>query len=191
MGLVLVTEVTDRREHGVGGRLAEAAERGLADRLAEGHEALDVALLALTVADALHDLEHPLGADAARRALAAALFLRELEEEAGDVDHAGVLVHDDDAAGAHDGAELLQGGVVDGHVEVLLGDAAAGRTAELRGLVRLAARDAAADLVDELAELHADRDLDEAGVLHVAAEREHLGALAALGTGARVPRRRP
>ena len=71
-------------------------------------EALDVALLALAAADALEDLEHPLGADAAGRALAAGLVLREVEEEAGHVDHAGVLVHDDHAAGAHDGAELLQ-----------------------------------------------------------------------------------
>ena len=46
-------------------------------------------------------------------------FLGELEEEARHVDHAGVLVHDDQAAGAHDGAELAGSAlVVDRRVEV-------------------------------------------------------------------------
>ncbi len=91
------------------------------------------------------------------------------------------------AAGAHDGAQLLQALVVDGHVEVLLGDAAAGGAAELDGLERLVARDAAADLVDDLAQLHADRHFDQTGVLDGAAQGEHLGALALLGAGAGEP----
>jgi hypothetical protein len=72
------------------------------------------------------DLEHALGADAAGHALAAGFLLHELQEEAGHVHHAGVLVHHDQAARAHDRAELLQGLVVQRHVQVLLGDAAAG-----------------------------------------------------------------
>ena len=187
--LELVAEVADHRQHRVGRRLAEAAQGGLLDLLAEVDEPLDVALFALAVADARDDLEHALGAHAARRALAAALILDEVEEVARHVDHAGVLVHDDEAARAHDGAQLLQVLVVDRHVEVLLGDAAARGAAELHGLEGLAAGHAAADLVHQLAELHADRHFDQAGVLDVAAQREHLGALAALRAERRIPLR--
>ena len=188
--LVLVAEVADVGQHRVGRRLAEAAERRLLDRLAEVDEALDVALLALAVADARDDLEHALGADAAGRALAAALLLDEVEEEARHVDHAGVLVHDDEAAGAHDGAELGQRLEVDRRVEVLLGDAAARRAAELRGLELLAVGDAAADVVDDVAERDAEVDLDEADVVDRAGEGEDLGAGALLGAGARGTSRR-
>ena len=187
VGFPLVAEVADHRQHGVGGRLTEAAERGLLDHGAELLKALDVALFTLAGADALDDLEHALGADPAGRALAAALLLGELEEEARHVDHARVLVHDDEAARAHDGAELLQRLVVDGHVEVPVGHAAARGAAELHGLQGLAAGHAAADLVDDLAELHADRHLDQAGVGDVAAQGEDLGALALLGAGRREP----
>src|SRR5512133_477668 len=46
----------------------------------------------------------------------------ELQEEAGNVDHAAVFVHDHEAARAHDGAELVERLIVDGDIEVLLGD---------------------------------------------------------------------
>ena len=94
-------------------------------------------------------------------------------------------------AGAHDGAQVLQGLVVHGDVEVGLGDAAARGAAELHGLELLAARDPAADLVDDLAQLHPDGHLHQAGVLDGAAQREDLGALALLGAGAGEPLRSP
>ena len=146
--------------------------------MAEVLEPLDVAGLALPLADPRDDLEHALGADATRRALAARLLLDELEEEPSDVDHAAVLVHDDEAARAHDRAELLQGVVVDGDVQVLGGDAAARRATHLCSLELLAARDPPSDVEHDLAERHADRDLDETGVLDRAGERKHLRALA-------------
>ncbi len=77
-------------------------------------------------ADAIQDVEHPPRADAAERALAARLVLREAEEVAGDVDHAVRVVQHDQAAGAHDRADLGQGLVVDGRVGQLGGHAAAG-----------------------------------------------------------------
>jgi hypothetical protein len=80
------------------GAVCPSPQSAVCVMLSPGDQALDVALLALALADAVDDLEHALGAHAARRALAAALFLGELEEEAGDVDHAGILVHDDHAA---------------------------------------------------------------------------------------------
>jgi hypothetical protein len=53
-------------------------------------------------------------ADAAGGALAAGFVDAETEVELGDLDHGVVLVHHDHAAGAHDGAELLQVFVADG-----------------------------------------------------------------------------
>ena len=187
VGLELVAEVADVAEHRVGRRLAEAAEGGVLDGLAEFDERLDVAFLALAVADAGDDLEHALGADAAGRALAAALLLGELQEEAGHVDHAAVLVHDDEAARAHDGAQFDDRLVVHRHVEVLAGDGAAGRTAQLSRLVRLAAGDAAGDVVDDVAQRDAHVDFDEADVVDLAGEGEDLGARALLGAGGAEP----
>ncbi len=103
---VFVAEVADGREHGVGRGLAQPAERRVLDHLAQVDEPLDVGLFAAAVADAVEDFQHPLGAHAAGDALAARFLLDEFEEEAGDVDHATVLVHDDQAAGAHDRAQF-------------------------------------------------------------------------------------
>jgi hypothetical protein len=62
---VFVAEVADRREHGVGGRLPQPAQRGLLDRFAQLHQPVHVGLGAPAFADAVDDLQHPLGADAA------------------------------------------------------------------------------------------------------------------------------
>jgi hypothetical protein len=150
---------------------------------------LDIALLAFAVTDAGDDLQHALGPHPARRALAAALVLDEVEEVAGHVDHAAVVVHDDAASRAHDGAQVLQSLVVDGDIEIGLGDAAPGGAAELHGLELLAVGHTPADLVHDLAQLHSDRHLHQPGVLDGATQGEHLGALALLRAGAGVPLR--
>ena len=185
---VFLAEVADGGEHRVRGGLAQAAERRVLDHFAQVDQPLDVALFAPALADAVEDFQHPLGADAAGHALAARFLLDELEEEAGDVDHAAILVHDDQAAGAHDRAELGERLVVERHVEVLLGDAAAGGAADLGGLELLAVGDAAADVVDQVAQRHADGHFDQAGVLDRAGQGEDLGALALLGAVGGVPR---
>ena len=66
-------------------------------------------------------------------------------------------------------------------VHVLLGQAAAGRAADLHGLELFAVLDAAADVVDDLAQRRAHGHLDQAGVVDVAGEGEGLRAGAALG----------
>ena len=87
-------------------RLAQAAQRRVLDHFAQLDQPLDVGLFAAAFADAVEDFQHPLGAHAAGNALAARFLLDEFEEEAGHVDHAAILVHDDQAAGAHDRAQL-------------------------------------------------------------------------------------
>ena len=61
---------------------------------------------------------------------------------------------------------------------MLLGDAAAGRAAGLRGLELLAVGDAAADVEDDLAQGGAHGHFHQAGVVDLAGQGEHLGALA-------------
>ena len=118
---------------------------------------------------------------AAGGALAAGLVDGEVEEELGHVDHAGVLVHDDEAAGAHHGADGDEVVVIDLGIDEARGDAAAGRTAGLGSLEGLAVGDAAADLIDDVPERGAHGDLDQTGVVDLAAQCEDLGALGALG----------
>ena len=98
---VLLAEVADRREHRVGRRLAEAAEAGLLDVAAPCCSRRSMSPSSPSPGgDALEDLEHALGAEAAGHALAAALVLGELQEVLGEVDHAGGVVGDHHAAGA-------------------------------------------------------------------------------------------
>ena len=112
-----MAEVAQGAEHRVGGRLAQAAEAGVLDHIAERLELMQVG----PCPDALTDpLQEPVELDragAAGDALAAGFVHAEFHEEPGHVDHARVLVHDDHAAGAHDRPDLGQRLVIDGRVE--------------------------------------------------------------------------
>ncbi len=169
--------VSDR----IGRGLAEPAQAAAADVVGQRRERLQVVGPAVALAEPVEDLQHPLGADAAERALAARLGLREAQEEARDVHHAVAIVEHDQAAGAHDGARRRQRVVVHRRVGQARRDAAAGRPADLHGLERPAVLDAAADLLDDLADGDPHRHFDQAAVVDLAGEREHLRALAGSG----------
>ena len=76
-----------------------------------------------------------------------------------------VLVHDDQAAGAHHGADGDQVVIVDGGIDQLSGDAAAGGAAGLGSLELLAARHAAADFLHDFPQGGAHGDFHQAGVV--------------------------
>jgi hypothetical protein len=57
--------------------------------------------------------------------LAAGLRVCELDEIAGNIDHAVVFVEHHHAAGAHDGTDLRQGFIIDGRVKHFNGNASA------------------------------------------------------------------
>ena len=120
------------------------------------------------------------GSGAAGDALAARFFHAKLHEKPGKVDHVGVLIHDDHAARAHHRAELGEGLVVDGRVEKFGRDAPAGRTSGLHGFDRAFAR-SASELLNDLAEGHAHRNLDQPGPANRARQGEDLGSLAFRG----------
>ena len=174
----LVPEMADCRQHGVGRCLAQTAQCRVLDRIAEVDQPLNVPLPAFPFADTVQYFQHPLRADPARRTLAARFVLHELEEESRHVHHARVLIHHDETARAHDGAQLGEGFVVHGHIEVMPGDAASRWPADLRGLEALALPHPPADVEYKLAQRHADGDFHQTGVFHGSRKGEHLGALA-------------
>ena len=184
----LVAEVLQRRQHGVGRRLAQPAQRAGLDHPGEALEALEVGELAATGADGVEDADQVPGAHAAGHALAARLGLREAQEVARGVDDAGVAVEDDEPARAHDRARRREVLVLDRRVQELLAQAAARRAAGLHRLEVLG--EPAADVVDHRAQRRAERHLDEPGAPHLADQGEGLGALRGLGAVSRHTTRR-
>ena len=182
VGHVFVHEVSQGRLDGVGRRLTETAERSLAHRVRDCLELLDVVFDTATVGNLIEVVEKLTTADTAGRALTAALIDREVEVELGDIDHAVGLVHNDQAAGTHNRADLGEVLVVDRGVEELGRNDTARRTARLSGLELVTAADAAADIEDDFAERRAHGNFDKAGVVDLTGKSEDLGTLRSLGT---------
>jgi len=174
---VFVGEGFHGGQHRVGHGLAQAAQRRVLDGHGQALQAVEVGRHALALGDLVEEFVEALGTDAAGGALAAGLVHGEVEEELGHGHHAGGLVHDDHAAGAHHGLAGDEALVVDGHIEVLVGQGAAGRTAGLDGLEFLAVGAAAADVEDDFAKRRAHGHFDEAHVGDLAGQGEDLGAL--------------
>src|SRR5208337_2949167 len=124
---------------------------------------------------------------AAGNALAAGFGHAELHEVVRHVHHAGAVVHDDHAAGAHDGTEFPERFIVYGEVEELFRDAAAGRSTGLHGLEFMAFGNAAANLKNDLAEGRSHGHLNQADIAHLACECKDLGTLAFLCADGSVP----
>ncbi|OQC56119.1 MAG: hypothetical protein BWX54_01547 [Verrucomicrobia bacterium ADurb.Bin018] len=186
---IFLAEVPQRGEHRIWRGLPQPAQRGLLNEPPQLFEAIQIGQFALALANALQDFAHALGAHPAWRALAAGFLLHKFNKEPRHIHHAGVFIHDDQATRAHDGAQFLQAFVIQRHVEIFLGDAAAGRPTDLRGFVGLAAAEAAADVIDQFAERRAHRHLHQPRILHAAGQCKHLGALALGGSPLRVPSR--
>ena len=187
--LVFLAEIAKCAQHRVRRRLPEAAERGILDDGGHLFEQLDVPLLAFSLRDVRQDLEHPFGALPAGGALAAGFILAEIHEETGHVDGAVVLVHDDQSARTHDGAELGDLFVVDRRIEMLDRNAAAGGAAQLRSLEFLAFGDSAADVVNDGSQRRSHRDFDQSDVVDVTGQGEDLCPLALFRSDAGVPLR--
>ncbi len=179
---IFVAEISEGRKHRVGRGLTESAERRALDECRQLLETIDVLHLAFTVGDLVENFEKSSRADTAGSALSAGFIDREFEEELRDIDHAGVLVHYDESARAHHRADGNEVVVVDGGVDERCRDAATRRTSGLSCLEFFAVRNAAADLLDNLAKGSTHRDLNESGVSDLSAEREDLSSLGLFGT---------
>jgi len=187
VGLVFIAEVSEGAQRRIGRREAQAAEACVLDHFAEFLELVQVFHDGAAVADPLQDAQHLGSADAAGDAFAATLVAAEVHEEPGNVYHAALVVHDDEPAGAHDGAQRRQVFVVDGGVEVIGGNAAAAGSSGLGSLEAVAFGYAAADVIDDFTERYAHGNLDEAGIVDLASQGEYLRAFALFSADAGVP----
>src|SRR5690606_15345629 len=89
------------------------AKGGVSDAGAKALEQLHIALSALAFYDSVKNLEHPGGAYSAGHALAAAFLAGKVHKEPCHIHHAGVLIHNDKSARAHDGARCAYALIVD------------------------------------------------------------------------------
>src|SRR5689334_20241131 len=80
VGLVLVPEMLERRQHGRDSGVSERAERLARDVARNARQQVEIAHLAFAALDLLQDLVQPVGAFAARRALAARLVAIEVQK---------------------------------------------------------------------------------------------------------------
>src|ERR1035437_8536139 len=183
---VLLWEVFQRAQHRVGRGLPQAAQAGFPEQFTEGFEHFEIVRAGLPRSDAAQDVVHLDRARAAGNAFAAGFLHAELHEEAGHVHHARGFVHDDQAAGTHDGADARQRVVIHRHIQELLRDAAAGGAAGLRRL-ESAVRNAASYIEEDLSQGSPHGHVDEARVDDLAGQREHLGSLTAGGPDGREP----
>ena len=168
---IFVAEVFDRRlTTGNGCGFSETAQCGLGDTVsASSSKQVDDRLRrAVAVNDALEDLKHTLGAFTAGGAFAAGFVLGEVHEEPCNLDHAGLVVHDDQAAGADHCADLLEGVEIKRQVKIFFGQTAAGRTADLNRLeVDRHPRIPPPTVIDDFAQSGAHRDFDKTGVVAI------------------------
>src|SRR6185369_13052083 len=168
--VAVLGEDADRR---VAGGVAHAADRRAVVRLRDRDQPVDVVELALARDDAVDDLVQPPHALAARRALAARLVMVEADEHLQQADHARAFGDDDHAARAEARAGAGDARVVELQRLDLGSGQHLGRDAAGDDALELAAGDdAAAVLVNELRERVAVLDLVDAGLLHMARDRD-------------------
>ena len=187
--LVLVAEVADGGQHGIGRGLAQPAERRLADHAAQFVEQRHLLARSAARGDRGQDAQRLVQPHAAGHALAARLGVRELDKVARHIDHAVVFVQHHHAARSHDGAKLRQALVIDRRIQHLDRNAAARGPAGLHGLDAPAVHRALAHVVDEVLQRRAQRHLHQAGVLDLAHQRKHFGSGAFHAAGLGKPRR--
>ena len=169
------------RRQRIRGRLAEAADRGIAHRLAQLVEQFPVPHRPL------HQHRRLLGADAARRALAAALVLEEAHQVQRRALHAVLLRQDDDRGRADEAAVFFQRAEIERDVVHRGRQDAAGRAARQIGVEGVAVGHAAAEFVDQFAHGEAGRRELDAGILDAAGDRIAAQAVAAVAAVALPP----
>jgi hypothetical protein len=92
MGFDFGPEIFKDIVQGRAGGLAEAAVRHLNQVFAQVGKHVQVSEVAFAVGNVGQDFESALGTDAAGIAFTAAFVAEEIEEDAGHIDHAGILI---------------------------------------------------------------------------------------------------
>ncbi|MPM34779.1 hypothetical protein SDC9_81366 [bioreactor metagenome] len=195
MGVVFIPEIAQGGEYRIRCRLAQAAQRTHPDGVCQLFQQLDGLGGPAPFDDIVQQGQHLFGALPAGNAFAAGFILDKLHKKPCDFYHAGLLVHDHQAAGTHHGAHFGQIRIIQRKVQMFLCEAAARRAADLHRFEIGAAEAAvvvghtAPDVTHDLPQSGAEGQLDKSGVGHVACKGKGLGPLgigsADLGVGLR------
>src|SRR5260221_7573580 len=176
----ILGEVADRAHHRGGREATQCAERAEFHCRAEVLDEREVRIDLLAAHDAVDHLGPACRPDPAGRAFAARFDGAELHREARLASHVDGVVEDDDATMTDEPVARGEGFVVERRVEESAREIGAERPADLDRAHGPAARRAAADLVDELAESEAERRLEKPAMPDVAGELDrHRAARAA------------
>ena len=178
-------KVADHAGDGVGRRLPEPADRRVGHRPRQFVEQRQIPCRLLEQPDRL------LGADAARRALAARFVGKKPHQVERGVAGAVVLRQHDHGCGADERAVRLERVEIERHVAERRGQDPAGGAARKVGVELVARQHAAAVLVDQLPRRDAGRREMHAGLRDAARHRKGAQALPAVAPLPGEPRRRP
>jgi len=102
MGFIFIPKIFNGGKDRFGTSLPQPAKGGIADRMADFDEQVDVFFLTFPLGNAGKDFKHLRGSQAAGAAFPAGFGLSKTEEEAGNFHHAVILIHDHHAARTHD-----------------------------------------------------------------------------------------
>ena len=161
------------------GQAADGGARGEPHAHAELEQQVQISRRGAALLDAAQELVDPAAAFSAGRALPAGFVLEESRDVARDHHHVGVLV-EDGRAGRAQAKDVAGTADVEVHrgIELVGAEHAHAHAAGDRTLEPLALAHAAAVVVDERAQLDAQRRLKDARTVHVAADAHELGAVA-------------
>ncbi len=172
----LVAEAVDVARDRHRGGVAERAQALAEDAVADVEQQLEVGLRRVPVLDPVQKLHHPARPLAARRALPARLVLVELGDAQAELHHAGAVVDHDHRAGAEHRAGPGDRVEIEARVELVGREHRHRRAARNDRLQLPPTRDAAAEVVDQLAQRRAERHLVVAAPDDVSREGEDARA---------------
>src|SRR3972149_3018287 len=187
MGLIFIAEILNRAKHRIGGRSSQGAKRSILDALGKLVEHLYIAFFAVAPTYPSENLVHYPNTFTTGGAFPARFVFEELEEVPGYIDHAGIFIHDYQAAGPHDRTDFGELLIINRKTQTRSRDAAAGRPTCLNSFEFLVARDPTADIEHDLPQCNTHRNLNKPRILDLPDHGEHLCALAGLGSDAGEP----
>ena len=191
MRLKLVAEIAQRRRYRIKAQLPVSAQRPGLHILPDVPHQRQVVLRPFQPADAFQHFQQVAHPHSAGEALAAGFVLAEGNQVAGQINHAGILIGHDDAAGTQNCPRRTEHIKIQRQIQVGVAGRqhAPQRAASLQQLHPLAAGDAAGHIKQHLPQRHPQRHLHQPGVGNVAGQAQDGRAAAAVNAPVPVRRR--
>src|SRR5579859_6155959 len=156
--------------------VTERAEGAAEHVLRKLSDQVNVFAAAKARVEAFQHFAEPRCSLAAGNAPAAGLVRVKVHDPARHVDHAGVFIHNNHAAGAKHRTGFGDGVVVHRKIDFVRGENRAGAAAGNYGFELLAVGNASRDFVEKLLHVHAERNFVDAGLVDVAGDAEQASA---------------